>query len=471
VSRNEALLLVLVFLMFSCLVTVKPACSSDSPAENSWVTKASMNQARAYLGVATVNRKIYAIGGDITGITGNVIYGTVRSYRLVNTTEEYDPSNDSWTVKASMPTARALFGTAVYLNKIYCIGGYYTNVGEYNASYGPELNITYHDSAANEVYDPATNTWETKKPMPEPMLCVGANTVGDKIYVVGNSNVIYIYDPALDSWTLGTKSPNDIIGCASAVAGDKIYYIGVVRNSSGSMRGTCVQTYDTVNDGWSSLASSPTSIYSNDECGITSGIFAPQQIYFFEEKANHVYDITSNSWSNATVMPSARICAGVAEINDTFYVVGGRSGQWGYITMEFPSAVTEQYVPVGYGNICPTVSVVSPENKTYNESSVPLTFTVDKPVSLTEYSLDAQNNVSVAGNTTLTDLPNGVHNITMYAKYIEGSIGASENVKFTIQVLEPFPTTLVITASGVSVAVVAACMLVYFRKRKRGQPI
>ena len=90
---------------------------------------------------------------------------------------------------------------------------------------------------------------------------------------------------------------------------------------------------------------------------------------------------------------------------------------------------------------------------------------------MTEYSLDAQNNVSVAGNTTLTDLPNGVHNITVYAKYIEGSIGASENVKFTIQVLEPFPTTLVITASGVSVAVVAACMLVYFRKRKRGQPI
>jgi len=49
-------------------------------------------------------------------------------------------------------------------------------------------------------------------------------------------------------------------------------------------------------------------------------------------------------------MPTARLIASVAVINDTFYVVGGRSGQHGVITIMSPSAVNEQYTPIGYGS-------------------------------------------------------------------------------------------------------------------------
>ena len=68
----------------------------------------------------------------------------------------------------------------------------------------------------------------------------------------------------------------------------------------------------------------------------------------------------------------------------------------------------------------PTVSIISPENRTYTANSVPLTFTVNKPAKWMAYSLDGKANVTVAGNTTLNELPNGSHNITVYATDLEG---------------------------------------------------
>jgi N-acetylneuraminic acid mutarotase len=43
---------------------------------------------------------------------------------FLDTNEEYDPATNIWTFKAPMPTPRSHFGIAAYQNKIYCIGGY-----------------------------------------------------------------------------------------------------------------------------------------------------------------------------------------------------------------------------------------------------------------------------------------------------------------------------------------------------------
>jgi hypothetical protein len=109
------------------------------------------------------------------------------------------------------------------------------------------------------------------------------------------------------------------------------------------------------------------------------------------------------------------------------------------------------------------VQVVSPENMTYASSNVSLAFTVNKQVSWMGYSLDGQETVTVTGNTTLTGLQNGLHNITVYAKDTFENTGASETVYFSVEV--PFPTTLVI-APIASVAVIGAVLAIYFKKRK-----
>jgi hypothetical protein len=95
-----------------------------------------------------------------------------------------------------------------------------------------------------------------------------------------------------------------------------------------------------------------------------------------------------------------------------------------------------------------------------------LSFAVSEPVTWIGYSLDGQNNVTTTGNMTLAGLPNGYHNITVYATDKAGNAGASETIYFSVEVPEPFPTTMVI-APMASVTVVGVGLVVYFTKRKR----
>jgi parallel beta-helix repeat protein len=112
----------------------------------------------------------------------------------------------------------------------------------------------------------------------------------------------------------------------------------------------------------------------------------------------------------------------------------------------------------------PRISVLSPVNQVFNESSVALLFTVDKPASWMGYSLDGQNNVTITGNVTIAGLSSGLHNVTVYAEDEFGNRCASETVFFTIAEPEPFPVASVAAASAATVAVVSVGLLVYFKK-------
>jgi hypothetical protein len=118
----------------------------------------------------------------------------------------------------------------------------------------------------------------------------------------------------------------------------------------------------------------------------------------------------------------------------------------------------------------PKVSVLSLENKTYDTSDLPFSFSVNEPVSQMAYSLDGQENVTITGNTTLSGLSFGAHNVTVYATDNAGNTGTSQTITFTIAKpelqSEPFPTPMFIAPMG-AVAVVGIGLLVYFKKRKR----
>jgi hypothetical protein len=115
----------------------------------------------------------------------------------------------------------------------------------------------------------------------------------------------------------------------------------------------------------------------------------------------------------------------------------------------------------------PKISILSPENKTYAENNVSLTFTLNKPVTWIGYSLDNQSQVTITKNITLTNLPDGSHNITVYAKDELGTVGASETIHFSIDPPEPFPATVVAIISAASAALIVSGLLFYLRKRKR----
>jgi N-acetylneuraminic acid mutarotase len=310
-------------------------------SEDSWTSKAPMQEARAGLGVAVVNGRIYAIGGCNSQIDGQThFYGTI------NATEEYDPATNSWTEKAQMPTPRASFAIAVYENKIYVIGGY---IKLTSGSSSQLINIT-------EVYDPVTDTWETRASMPAARDGVEANVIDGKIYVIGGinadgvTNVTEVYDPATDMWETKTPIPTPVSHYASAVVDNKIYVI------SGRIGDDAVtdltQIYDTETDMWSSGASIRTGVGSA-AAGATTGVLAPKAIYviggkfasepLYAQNIVQAYSPENDSWSIGASMPADRADLGVAVVNDALYAIGG-----GRSILQADSTDVWQYTPIGY---------------------------------------------------------------------------------------------------------------------------
>ena len=116
------------------------------------------------------------------------------------------------------------------------------------------------------------------------------------------------------------------------------------------------------------------------------------------------------------------------------------------------------------------IMVLSPENTTYSTASVPLNLTVSGPLSWLGFSLDLKPNVTVTGNTTLTDLSPGTHSVMVYGNSTQGITAFSKTIFFTINAPEAVPTVAIAAIAATSAGtVVAAVAVVYFKKGKRGR--
>lgn len=127
-------------------------------------------------------------------------------------TREYDPATDTWATKTPMPTARYGLTSGVVNGKIYVIGGNINTV---------------------EEYDPATDTWATRTPMPTRRYWLTSSMVNGKIYAIGGYsystsylNTVEEYDPATDTWTTKTPMPSPRARLTSSAVNGKIYVIG-----------------------------------------------------------------------------------------------------------------------------------------------------------------------------------------------------------------------------------------------------
>ena len=117
-----------------------------------------------------------------------------------------------------------------------------------------------------------------------------------------------------------------------------------------------------------------------------------------------------------------------------------------------------------YVDIPPNVTVLSPRHQTYNSSNIPLEFTVDKPFSQVYYGIDGQGNVTISGNTTINNVADGNHSLTIYAKDAYGSVG-SQAVSFSV-LLTPFPVVYSYAIVAIAVFVLSLAYLLYRRHRK-----
>ena len=459
-SKRLSFVLVLVFLTAS-VILVKPV-SGASTTENSWVEKSSPMPSGYWDDeAAVVNGTIY--------LMGVILYydWSTNLWDISSNNYAYNPSTGSWTTIAPMPTPRISFSIATCDNKIYVIGGF-----EATASNG----ASQVSCSVNEVYNPSTDTWTTAASMPIAAAGAQANTVNGKIYVMGGStsitgesnstlNITQIFDPTIGSWSTGASMPYPVASAASAVMGNNIYIIG-----------GDTQIYDTAKGVWS-LGLPTSALYPGEGAGATTGVNASKRIYVFGGVAGfmvysnqtYAYDPVSNSWAPEAPMPDALMYLTVAVINDVFYVFG---------EVGIGAVVIEQYTPIGYGtpdpsyvleHTPPNITLLSPLNQTYNDSTAPLVFTVNKPLTWASYSLDGKQNITITGNTTITNLNNGFYTLTLYANDTYGNVG-SQTVNFTVEKPQTgiFVSTVIIAVIAVPVLVVCFIVgLLLFRRHRK----
>src|SRR6476469_6706050 len=123
-------------------------------ANNSWTEKKNTPFFADHMSAATVNGKIYVFGGSVA-MTQEAPSATL------DTAWEYDPAGDSWKALAKLNGKRTAAAATEFGGKIYFIGGSTDTTGPDGRTQNGGLVV-----GTNEVYDPATNRWETKEPLP-----------------------------------------------------------------------------------------------------------------------------------------------------------------------------------------------------------------------------------------------------------------------------------------------------------------
>lgn len=301
---------------------------SDS-ASSAWQEKTAMPEARAGLRVGVISGALYAFGGQV--------YDTdTTNYTQVNKLETYDPATNLWTLVTSpttTPAARSGHAVAVVNGKLYVIGGQVLTTPSGTA-------ITTLGSV--EEFDPASNVWAVKTPMPTPRSGLDAGVVNGKIYAIGGHiisggtvtyyDVVEEYDPLLDAWTPRASMPTARSGLSVNVVNDIIYAVGGRLSSNGYV--STLEAYDPATDAWESRASmyTPRSALSTAVVGTVlyavGGFQLKDSVLTYLNTAE-AYNPATDQWTTISAMLTPRSGFGMGVIDNTIYAVGGYNSTTG----------------------------------------------------------------------------------------------------------------------------------------------
>jgi N-acetylneuraminic acid mutarotase len=178
-----------------------------NPATNSWARKKDMPSYGVDGVTGVINGKLYVLTGcaddDACDVGG--ADPLVALYR-------YNPATNLWTRLATPAHTHALGTGGVIGGKFYVVGGF-ANPGSF--------------SRRLEVYDPATNAWTTKAPLNHERWQAAGTAAGGKLYLIsGNGRTaegfsevvptVSVYDPATNTWTNKAPIPTRRFDVAAA---------------------------------------------------------------------------------------------------------------------------------------------------------------------------------------------------------------------------------------------------------------
>jgi N-acetylneuraminic acid mutarotase len=237
------------------------------PATDVWTKKSPMPRPAHHAALAAANGKVYVFGGFVAPANTAVPLGA--AWEPIADAWEFNPATDSWKPLAPLPGKRGSAIAAEVDGKIYVMGGATTMEGSkdpFFTAFGPARVL-----GTNDVYDPATNKWESRTPMSVPRNHAFGGVVNGKIYVIGgrtghgfilsatNTDVVEEYNPAANMWSLPKeRMPTARSGGASGSDGRRIYAAGgevTTTELVGAFR--AVEAYEPATNSWITLPPMP----------------------------------------------------------------------------------------------------------------------------------------------------------------------------------------------------------------------
>jgi hypothetical protein len=224
----------------------------------------------------------------------------------------------TWSEKARLLDVRSEVASAFVNGKVYIIGG---------------LARNQEASTLNQEYDPATDIWRERRPMPQPLSHPNATVLNGKIYIVGGfmaqvhvaaQDAVFEYDPVADTWrTLPSlKVARGSVGVV-AVNG-KIHAIG--GRTIDRVTSAVHEVYDPATNAWTSAAPLPKardhfSIAAvNGRIHVIGGRF---NLPVDHTNMHDIYDPAKNTWASGPPLPTSRGGGATAYYKGMIVVMGG----------------------------------------------------------------------------------------------------------------------------------------------------
>ncbi|WYZ35482.1 hypothetical protein EsH8_X_000129 [Colletotrichum jinshuiense] len=247
--------------------------------KDSWSFVAPLPVPMNHANAATVNGKIYVLGG----LSGGAVF------RALPNSYEYDPSTDEWTELPAMPvgTERGSSILGVTGDTIIVAGG--IRLLELAADGAQETVDTVSS------FNTKTRMWQTLPNLPEGREHAGGGVFGNNFYVVGGRylgqvnvrDTVYALNLKTLRWRELARMPTPRGGVSVAIVGHKIYTFG------------------------------------------GEGNLAPEAGFIFNE--TEVYDIKGDCWERLQPMNTPRHGMAAVTVNGTIYTPGGGIRDFGIV--------------------------------------------------------------------------------------------------------------------------------------------
>jgi len=241
-----------------------------------------------------------------------------------NAHQVYDPATNTWTKKAPIPERLGWPAVAVYKGKIYVFGG-------------DRQGIDAVQSDRAFAYDPGNDRWQELKPLPAPRSYAAAATVGEYIYIFGARTLrrdtldlsTWRYDPRKNTYNRLADMPEGARFITQAPYDGFIYCIH--GETANEIYADGVLKYDTRKNVWTKLDIPRVNKTKWTLSQHSASIFIGSKVFILGGKPPEArrtpmatyFDMATETFGVADPMPTGRCCGGAGIINGTIYLAGG----------------------------------------------------------------------------------------------------------------------------------------------------